>query len=109
MKIISKSILTTLIIGGFILFFTGCHNTNETPPFPILESEFGQPGIKNLIIPKPDTIHWVTENRPDLNALPTTKFDWDKLPAKPFDIGQPFSIRKPMTSKPFDWNSLPSS
>ena len=109
MKITSKSILTTVIIGGFILFFTGCHNTNETPPFPVLESEFGQPGIRNLTIPKPDTVHWVTENRPDLNALPTTKFDWDKLPAKPFDIGQPFSIRKPMTSQAFDWNSLPRS
>jgi len=109
MKITTKSILTTLIIGGVILFFTGCRNTNETPPFPVLENEYGQPGVKNLTFPQPDTLHWVTENRPDLNALPTTKFDWDKLPAKPFDIGDPFSIRKPMTSKPFDWNSLPST
>jgi signal transduction histidine kinase/ligand-binding sensor domain-containing protein len=108
MKITTKSILTTLIIGGVILFFTGCRNTNETPPFPVLENEYGQPGVKNLTFPQPDTLHWVTENMPGLRSLPTTKFDWDKLPSKPFDIGEPFAITKPLTTNPFDWNALES-
>ena len=109
MKITNKRIFPPLFLGAFLLFLTGCNRTTKTPPFPVFESEHEQPKIKNLTIPQPDTVHWVTENRPDLNTLPTTKFDWDKLPAKPFDIGDPFSIRKPMTTKPFDWNSLPSS
>ena len=106
MKITNKFIFTILILGVFLLLLTGCKNKNETPPFPALESENAQPEIKNLTIPQPDTLNWVTENLPGLKSLPTTKFDWDKLPSKPFDIGQPFPIRKPMTSKPFDWNSL---
>ena len=109
MKITTKSIFTTLIMVGFILFFTGCQNTNETPPFPVLESEYVQPGIKNLSIPKPDTINWVTENLPGLKSLPTTKFAYHKLPSKPFDIGSPYPLKNPATSKPIDWNSLPSS
>ena len=109
MKITNKCIFAPLFLGILLLFLTGCNRTTKAPPFPVFESEHAQPKIKNLTIPQPDTVHWVTENRPDLNALPTTKFDWDKLPAKPFDIGEPFSMRKPMTSKPFDWNALSST
>ncbi len=104
-----NNLRTVLILGVFLIFLIGCRNSNETPSFPVLDSEFAQPGIKNLTIPQPDTLHWVTESRPDLKSLPTTKFNWDKLPSKPFDIGEPYPIKKPMTSKPFDWNSLPNS
>ena len=109
MKIANAYVFTPLFFGVFLLFLTGCNHTTETPPFPVFESENEQPVTKNLTIPQPDTLNWITENRPDLKALPTTKFNWDNLPSKPFDIGQPFSMSKPMTSKPFDWNSLPSS
>jgi signal transduction histidine kinase/ligand-binding sensor domain-containing protein len=109
MKITNKCFFTTLVLGVFLLFLTGCNYTNETPDFPVLESENAQPELKNLKIPQPDTLQWFTENRPNLKALPTTKFNWDKLPSKPFDIGEPFPLKKPMTSKPFDWDSLPYS
>ncbi len=109
MKKTAKSTFTTLIIVSLILFLISCKNTNDAPPFPVLESEFAQPGIKNLTIPQPDTLHWVTQNLPELKSLPTTKFDWDKLPSKPFDIGESYPLNGPATSKPFDLDSLPNT
>ncbi len=39
--------------------------------------------------------------------MPTTKFDYAKLPSKPFDIGLPYPIKIPISTQPFDWNALP--
>ncbi len=91
-----------------LVFVTACNNHKKIPPFPVTENEYAQPVVKEFSYPKPDTINWISQDLPALKSLPTTKFNWDKLPEKPFDIGLPYPLKKPMTSKPFDWNALES-
>ncbi len=109
MKIRTNYSILSLTISVCLFLLIGCKKTNEAPPFPVLESEFAQPGIKNLTIPQPDTLNWVTENIPELKSLPITKFDWDKLPSKPFDIGISYPLKGTATSSPFDLDSLPNT
>ena len=99
-----KFVLT--ILG--LVFVTACNNHKKTPPFPVTENEYAQPVTKEFSLPQADTINWISQDLPALKSLPTTKFDWDKLPEKPFDIGLPYPLKKPITSKPFDWNALES-
>ncbi len=97
----------------FLLFITlllgGCNNTKKAPPLPSTANEYSQPTVKKFQFSKPDTIHWATTDPSKIKPLPLKHFDWDKLPAKPFDIGVPHHPKKPMEKKPFDWNSLPST
>lgn len=97
----------------FLLFITlllgGCNNTKKAPPLSSTTNEYSQPTVKKFHFSKPDTITWATTDPSKIKPLPTKHFDWDKLPAKPFDIGISHPLKKPMEQKPFDWNSLPSS
>ena len=106
------SCVKTIFLKIFFLLFASflmlsCQRTKEAPPFPISENEYAQPEVKALTIPKPDTIQWETKELPGLKSLPGTKFDYAKLPSKPFDIGLPYPIKIPITTQPFDWNALP--
>jgi hypothetical protein len=48
MKKYTKSTFTTLFLGVFLLFLSGCNNTNETPPFPVLDNQYTQPTTKSF-------------------------------------------------------------
>jgi signal transduction histidine kinase/ligand-binding sensor domain-containing protein len=104
LKTIFLKIFFLLIVSFLIL---SCQRTKEAPPFPISENEYAQPEVKALTIPVPDTIQWETKELPGLKSLPGTKFDYAKLPSKPFDIVLPYPIKIPITTQPFDWNALP--
>lgn len=96
-----------LILG--IVFLQACKNRNEAPPFPVLKNEFVQPITKSFEFSKSDTIQWITEDKSKIKPLPTKSFSWDKLPSKPFDIDIPYALEAPLTQKSLDWNKLPET
>jgi signal transduction histidine kinase/streptogramin lyase len=99
----------TAILLVFSILLASCNGTQEAPPFPVLENEYEQPVTRNFEFPQADTLAWITKDPSIIKNLPTTKFNWDKIPSKPFDIEIPQPLTEPITAKPFDWNSLPSS
>ncbi|MGB5262051.1 MAG: hypothetical protein WBN28_00500, partial [Lutimonas sp.] len=98
----------TFVIFCLSIIVLSCQRTKEAPAFPNQENEYAQPKVKPLTIPSPDTIQWITKDLPGLKSLPTTKFDWDKIPSKPFEIGLPYPLKKPIATQAFDWNALES-
>jgi len=99
----------TAILLVFSILLTSCNGAQEAPLFPVLENEYEQPVTRNFEFPQADTLAWITKDPSIIKNLPTTKFNWGKIPSKPFDIGIPTPLKEPLTSKPFDWNGLPSS
>lgn len=90
------------------LLTIGCNNASEAPPFPYSQTRYSQPKVKTLTIPEADTIQWATTVIPALKSLPATKFNWDKIPSTPFDIGVPFPMKKPASAEPIDFEALPN-
>jgi len=97
-----------LWLGTILLFLFSCANSWETPPFPENETQYKQPKVQKFAFTPEEKIEWETLDAKGLGRLPEKKFRWDKIEAKPFDIGVPYPLRKPLTTQPFDWNSLPS-
>ena len=93
-----------LFLTGSLAFFS-CNNAPETPEFPEMELGYEQPVVKPFRMPEPDTIEW---QEVKLDPLPEKKFDWDKLPTKPFEIGESVPIEGEIISEPFYLDSLPS-
>ncbi|MGB5382647.1 MAG: two-component regulator propeller domain-containing protein [Lutimonas sp.] len=98
----------TFVLFCLSILVLSCQRTKEAPPFPIHENEYDQPEVKDFVFPEPDTLFWQTENFLKLKSPITTKFDWDKLPSKPFIIDQSYPLKTPITTQSFDWNALPS-
>ena len=90
------------------IFFSGC-NTVNTVPFPLEESEFAQPVSKPLKFTEAEPIKWFITNPDSIKPLTEKKFDFNKLPSKTFDIGEPFPLLKPLDEKKFDFNTLPDT
>ncbi len=90
------------------LFLAACTGSREAPPFPKTESEFKQPLTKKFEFTKEDTIIWKTKKTTPFSKLPTKKFSWDQLAAKPIDIGLPIPYNGRGEEKPFSLESLPS-
>ena len=92
-----------------VMLLWSCRNDKDAPPFPVHENEYLQPKTKSFSFSEPDTLTWITQDPSKIKTLPTTKFDLDKLPGKPFDIGIPEKFIGPMIKKNLDWDSLPST
>lgn len=90
----------------FILW--SCKNDKEAPPFPQDEFEYQQPETKTFEFAKGDTLQWNDDKKDFDFTSRVTKFNWDKLPSTPFDIGKPVQLKDSFPSVPFDWNSLSS-
>lgn len=94
-----------IIIPGALLLFS-CNTAPEAPPFPKTDLGYEQPVVKPFKMPKPDTLQWEAAK---LKPLPEIKFDWDKLPTKPFDIGKAEPLEGEIETRPFYFDSLPST
>ncbi len=92
-----------------VVFLWSCQDNKEAPPFPIHENEYLQPVTKDFSFSEQDTLTWIVQDPAKIKSLPTTKFDWDKLPSKPFDIGVPEEFVGAMAKKELDWDNLPST
>jgi len=106
MKQTNYQFLIRTILLLLFISITSCNNQKEAPPFPYNENEYAQPKTKSFEFSKPDTLHWITSK---LKTLPIKKFSWNKLPSKTIDIGLPYALKAPLQTKPFHWDSLPST
>ena len=88
-------------------FIISCNNADKAPPFPYQENEYSQPETIDFTFSEPDTLTWIVQDPSKIKSLPTTKFDWDKLPDKPFEIGTPYALKMPLVQKPFKLDDLP--
>ena len=100
--------LKTFVLFCLSLIVLSCQQKKEAPPFPVHENEYAQPEVKDFSFPEPDTLYWQPENIQPISSATPKKFDWEKLPSKPFVIDQFFPNGTSITSKDFDWNALPS-
>ncbi len=96
----------SVFLGVMLLCFIGCKNSHDTVPFPAAESEIDQPLTKPFRFSEAQTIEWVVTDTDSIKSLPERRFDFNKLPSKPFDIGEPQPLFKPVDQQKFDWNSL---
>ncbi|MBN8578359.1 MAG: hypothetical protein J0L66_15545 [Cytophagales bacterium] len=92
-----------------LLLTYGCNNTSDTIPFPAEETEFTQPVTKPFKFTDPVTIKWRTVRADSIKPPTIKKFYLDKIPARPFNLGNARPLARPLTEKPFDWNSLPDT
>ena len=88
----------------FILFLISCNNNKKAPPFPAYENEYLQPESRSFTFSEPDTLTWITQDPSKIKSLPSTKFDWDKLPSKPFDISVPQKFVGPLSKR--TWSGI---
>jgi signal transduction histidine kinase/ligand-binding sensor domain-containing protein len=106
---INKKFQIRSILFLLIILLVSCNNYKEAPPFPYSENEYEQPITKSFEFSETDTIEWITKDPSQIKPLPKTKFSWNKIPSKPFDVGIPYGLKQPLPSKPFDLDSLPDS
>lgn len=99
----------SLLLSFLLVCVSGCRNTSDQVPFPYEETEFSQPVTKPFKFSEPTTIKWKIVRADSIKPPTITKFSLDKIPSKPFSIGGAKPLPKPLTEKPFDWNSLPDS
>ena len=107
MKPIKYFTQVVLILFMQSILLWSCKDQKEAPPFPVYENEYEQPVTKSFELSQSDTLVWTSKKLPSSASLPTKKFDWDKLPSKPFDIGNPFVPKESRPDKPLNLDSLP--
>lgn len=93
----------------FMLCMAACKNSNEDIPFPSEETEFAQPVSRPFKFAEPEKIDWVISNPDSFKTISARKFDFYKLPSKPFNIGKPVSLTKTMEESKLNWDSLPDT
>ncbi len=78
--------LATILLLQVVLLWS-CQDNKKAPPFPVHENEYLQPVTNRFYFFGTGYINLDVQDPSKIKPLPTTKFDWDKLPSKPFDIG----------------------
>jgi len=99
----------SVLLVFVLLFVVSCRNTPDAVPFPEDETEFSQPVTRPFKFSEPLSIKWRTVGKDSIKPPSIKKFSLDKIPSRPFNIGNAKSLAKPLTEKSFDWNSLPDS
>jgi len=94
---------------ALILLATACQNAPQAPPFPAHSSEYAQPKTVPFEFTPEEKVEWDTFDLAPMHTWPTTKFNWEDLPEKPFDLGDPFPLKAPPDTIPLDWESLPDT
>ncbi|HYM94041.1 MAG TPA: two-component regulator propeller domain-containing protein, partial [Chitinophagaceae bacterium] len=92
-----------------IIFIEACNSVPPAIPFPENETEFSQPVSMPFKFSEPKKITWETPNPDSIKPITETKLDFNKLPSKPFDIGDFHPLKKPMDEINFDLNHLPDT
>lgn len=101
--------IRVIALFAVALYFTGCMNSGKNVPFPESETEFTSPETRAFKFGESIPIQWKTVGRDTIKQLVTRKFSLANVPAKPFNIGGPKPLAKPMAEKRFDWNALPDT
>ncbi len=107
MKPIKYFIRVTILLLVQVLILWSCKEEKVAHPFPEFENEYEQPITKSFELSQSDTLVWTSKKFPAAASLPTKKFNWDKLPSKPFDIGNPHAFEESLPNQALNWDSLP--
>ena len=92
-----------------LLAMGACNTSPRNIPFPQQESEFTAPTTEKLIFSEPKKFEWITINPDSVKPARTEKFDLDKIPSKPIELGNPIPLIKPMKDTAFDLKSFPDT
>ena len=109
MKRIRLSPQIGLLLITLLVFLTSCQDEKKAPPFPVHENEYEQPEIIDFTFSEPEKVEWNTLDPSKIKISRATKYNWNKLSEKPFDIGIPYPLEGEIDKKEFDWSKLPSS
>ena len=91
----------------FICFiFSGCWLSSHPVPLPINEAEFSKPVQKPIKFSAPVKVKWYTDTISQGHVYP---FDITKLPSRYFNPTGFELIQKPMSTKPFNYDTAPDS
>jgi hypothetical protein len=85
-----------------LLAVVACNTSSRNIPFPQLESEFTAPTTEKITFSEPQKFEWKTINTDSFQPARTEKFDLDKIPSKPIDLGNATPLLKPMKDTVFD-------
>jgi signal transduction histidine kinase/ligand-binding sensor domain-containing protein len=98
-----------LAVTLLLLLLSRCNQFEKTVSFPSGDKGFSDPLSRPLKFSNPVSIQWETVPPDSIRPMETRHFDFNKLPAKPFYIGEPQPLMKPLVEQKFDWNHLPDT
>ena len=91
------------------IWLAACSGTPDEVPFPAEESEFAKPVSRPFKFSEPKPIEWEVFDTKSLKQPLVKKFNFNSIPRKPFNIGYPSPLKKPIEKKAFDWSQLPDT
>ena len=91
-----------------LVLMGACNNSPRNIPFPGQESEFAEPATEKLTFSEPQKLDWITVS-PDSSKPVEAKFDFNAIPSKPLDIGNPKPLTSPLKDTIFDWKNIPDT
>lgn len=97
-----------IIVVQFMLLWS-CKDIKEAPPFPVYENEYEQPEVVDFNFSETEKVEWKTLDPSKIKISQPVKYNWSKLPSKPFDIGISYPLQGTIEKKEFDWSKLTRS
>lgn len=97
-----------IIVVQFMLLWS-CKDSKEAPPFPVYENEYEQPEVVDFNFSETEKVEWKTLDPSKIKISQPVKYNWSKLPSKPFDIGISYPLQGTIEKKEFDWSKLTRS
>jgi signal transduction histidine kinase/streptogramin lyase len=105
----AKNIQWGMVFFIACIFISGCKNFNSAIPFPADETEYSKTVSRPFKFSEAKKIEWAITDPDSIKSFPEKKFDFNQLPAKPFDIGEPKPLLKPLSEQKFDIDALPDT
>ncbi|PKA83102.1 C4-dicarboxylate-specific signal transduction histidine kinase [Ulvibacter sp. MAR_2010_11] len=90
-----------------LLALSACNTSPRNVPFPLQESEFTTPTTEKLSFSELQKFEWITVDQDSVEPAKSEKFDLDKIPSKPINLGNPIPMSQPMVETAFDLKSFP--
>lgn len=109
MPLFSRARYALMGILLICMSLSGCWHADKTVPFPSSETEYTRPVAKPFKFSDPVRIEWKVSGPDSIKSPVTSKFSLAALPSRPFLLGGPERLAKPLTAKKFEWNSLPET
>ncbi len=103
-NLISKSLIVLIILVEFF----SCSNTRNTP-FPEDRNGNSTPVTKPLVLSASHSLVGKELDKDSIRPPKTMHFDFEKLPAKPFNLNDFKDFSKPAQARKLDWDNIPDS
>jgi signal transduction histidine kinase/ligand-binding sensor domain-containing protein len=101
--------VTAFLCFMLLLAISACNTSPRNVPFPKEESEFTAPLTEKLSFSEPKKFEWITKSLDSFQPAKTEKFDLEKIPSKPIDLGNATPLLQPMKDTAFDLKSFPDT